>query len=735
MMSDYKNQGPACDSGASSHFTPLNHEFNALKVPGSTINEEVHVEVASGHTLVSHQSALFALKSPDPRCKGLLYTRRAHMTEGLSRPLISVGCLAEDGYDTLFTVNPTSGKGEAIIKLRSDPKSHPVFIFPQEAKYLGKLYGVSKEHFTCNLNKKQLRVATSLIEKDRRRVYEELHSRLGHLATDLTDRLYSSLHGTFPKQKPICNDCNSASESDFAYDAPQVCDSAFLAKVHASGDPFQVFHDSMGHRSFRQVKELYERATGKKAPLEKDFPPCISCGIAKAHHQRNIEAMRHVTSQPIEMISFDLCGPFAVRSPFGHRSYFHAFVKHIAYDYVVPIKRKSEFVDQAIEFIVRAQRLHYPYRVAKLGMDNELARNSTFEAFLKSPDGIGIQVFVTGPGDSTQNGGAERGHRTLNESGQAGRHRAGLPLKLLIPSICNSANVLATIPKFKNPLMFSQSVPSRPLSPVEMFERFDAGSYKNLFQFNQPMGCLMAALKQDRLVRKGDFPGEPCINLGRSERSKCWLLYSLERHVYLRCVSVHAYPTMFPMKDYAETDPRGTVIYDSNHPLIVGSGSPSGGHEVDVVEDEEDDAESQLSAEQTDNTTSSESELKPPLAWKVPHIEESKLESTSRKLDFPSQPLTSNKQSDQLPVISEESEEEIIEADDESLVSSETNETASRVLRERKPQLVPTPLAVTVSILPGLVKSPRMGMKMALNTKSSLSFMLTLPQYRSKSHR
>ena len=50
----------------------------------------------------------------------------------------------------------------------------------------------------------------------------------------------------------------------------------------------------------------------------------------------------------------------------------------------------------------------------------------------------------------------------------------------------------------------------------------------------------------------------------------------------------------------------------------------------------------------------------PPLAWKAPHIEESKLESTSRKLDFPSQPLTGNGQSDQLPVISEESEEEII---------------------------------------------------------------------------
>ena len=119
-----------------------------------------------------------------------------------------------------------------------------------------------------------MRVATSLIEKDRRRVYEELHSRLGHLATELTDRLYSSLHGTFPKQKPSCNDCTSASEaseSDLSYDTTQVCVSAFLAKVHAIGDPFQVFHDSMVHRSFRQVKELYERATGKKENIEKEF--------------------------------------------------------------------------------------------------------------------------------------------------------------------------------------------------------------------------------------------------------------------------------------------------------------------------------------------------------------------------------------------------------------------------------------------------------------------------------
>ena len=70
MMSDYERQGPACDSGASSHFMPLTHTFKRLMIPGTIIKEEVHVEVASGHSLVSYQSALFALKSPDPRCKG-----------------------------------------------------------------------------------------------------------------------------------------------------------------------------------------------------------------------------------------------------------------------------------------------------------------------------------------------------------------------------------------------------------------------------------------------------------------------------------------------------------------------------------------------------------------------------------------------------------------------------------------------------------------------------------------
>ena len=202
----------------------------------------------------------------------------------------------------------------------------------------------------------------------------------------------------------------------------------------------------MGHRSYRVTKELFEKATGLKAPPESELAPCVSCGISKVHNHINHDAARHVTTQLIEQIDVDRQGPFSVRSLFGHKYIFHSHVKHIKYNYRCGMKSKSEFAQLAIDFIVNAQRLHAPLKVVRVVMDNELAHNSTFEAFLGSPYDIGIQPLWTAPENSTQNSGpgADRGHRTGLEAGQSALHRSGLPGKMLLPTICYQSYILST---------------------------------------------------------------------------------------------------------------------------------------------------------------------------------------------------------------------------------------------------------------------------------------------------
>ena len=82
--------GPACDSGASWHYSPNTAQYRAKIIPDSIIRDHNEVEVASGHILTSTESALFALRSTDPRCKGVLFLRRTHLTDDLRRFLCSV---------------------------------------------------------------------------------------------------------------------------------------------------------------------------------------------------------------------------------------------------------------------------------------------------------------------------------------------------------------------------------------------------------------------------------------------------------------------------------------------------------------------------------------------------------------------------------------------------------------------------------------------------------------------
>ena len=682
MMSDgghkLDRHGPACDSGASWHYSPNTAQYRAKIIPDSIIRDHNEVEVASGHILTSTESALFALRSTDPRCKGVLFLRRTHLTDGLRRFLCSVASLSSDGYDTLFTEHSLTKRGEAIVTLRSEASNAPVFIFPQESKQQGNLYGVGVTDIATDLSKKQLRMAAALVEKDRQQAYSALHCTLAHIAPTQLDSVFHALHGKLPRSKPVCRHCKDTGDypdPGLQPDPPPFISQMLLAKVHASGNPFKVFHDSMGHRSYRITKNLFEKATGLKAPPESELSPCISCGVSKLHNHINHEEARHMTTQPIEQIAVDLQGPFRVRSPFGHRYIFHAHVKHIKYSYRCGVKRKSEFAQLTIDFIMHAQRLHAPLKVVRVAMDNELAHNSAFEAFLGSPDGIGIQPLWTAPENSTQNGGAERGHRTGLESGQAALHRSGLPAKMLIPAICYQSYILSTIPQSKNPLAYSVMDPSRPLSPMELFERYDAGTYKQLFQFNLPFGSLAAALKLNRERHKGAYPGEECLIIGRAPRSKCWLLYSLAQEKYIRRVSIQAYPNTFPAREDSTLD--ASSIRDASAPLVLDPSTGSGGHK-EMEEPSEDDADS----DDGKPITTEEPTLKSPHSNKWP-ITAPTQDDTSRRLDF----NLGNEEHMKLPTITEHSDEdqdEVEVEDSEPLLTATHAPTPPRSLRQRR---------------------------------------------------
>eukprot|EP00112_Aurelia_sp_Birch-Aquarium-sp1_P026532 Seg946.1 transcript_id=Seg946.1/GoldUCD/mRNA.D3Y31 product="Retrovirus-related Pol polyprotein from transposon TNT 1-94" protein_id=Seg946.1/GoldUCD/D3Y31 len=111
---------------------------------------------------------------------------------------------------------------------------------------------------------------------------------------------------------------------------------------------------------------------------------CEGCAMGKQHRQPFPKKSQSRSSQPLELIYSDVCGPMSVNSVGGSR-YFVTFIDDYSrFTTVYSMKNKSEVLEKFKEFVSLVENL-FEKRVKSLRSDNESEYESReFEQYRNS---------------------------------------------------------------------------------------------------------------------------------------------------------------------------------------------------------------------------------------------------------------------------------------------------------------------------------------------------------------
>lgn len=183
------------------------------------------------------------------------------------------------------------------------------------------------------------------------------------------------------------------------------------------------WHYRLGHPGQHALKEMQRLnlAIGfqfKMVPIEL----CEGCIYGKAHHPR-FPRSSTTTSQPLQLIHSDLCGPMSTLS-ITHNKYYITFIDDFSrYAMVSFMHYKSSTLDHFKVYKQRVENQHN-MKIKTLRTDNggEYVSNE----FIKYCQKEGIIHQYTVPHTPQQNGVAERKNRSLMETARSMLQTAGL---------------------------------------------------------------------------------------------------------------------------------------------------------------------------------------------------------------------------------------------------------------------------------------------------------------------
>lgn len=175
----------------------------------------------------------------------------------------------------------------------------------------------------------------------------------------------------------------------------------------AVGDSMlQLYHERWGHQDKQHVKNMLERELGIKVKLEKEV--CEPCMYGKSH--RLSFGTRIKATKPGELISTDVCGPFA--ESFAKKRYLVVFKdSYTKFRYGFVVKKKSEVANVLKEMLAHAKKQGHSIKELLSDNGGEFD-NEEIKFFLKKE---GITQRLTAPYTPEQNGGSERENRTIVE--------------------------------------------------------------------------------------------------------------------------------------------------------------------------------------------------------------------------------------------------------------------------------------------------------------------------------
>ena len=273
-----------------------------------------------------------------------------------------------------------------------------------------------------------------------------------------------------------------------------------------------VWHKRLGHISSERIKRLIKDGILPQMDFN-NVPACVDCIKGKTTKNTKKGATR--STQLLEIIHTDICGPFDVPT-FGGEKYFITFIDDYSrYCYVFLLHEKSQSVDAVQVFIAEAER-QTKEKVKIIRSDRGGEFYGRYDEtgqhpgpFAKLLQKLGIIAQYTTPGSPWQNGVAERRNRTYMEMVRSMMSHANLPMFLWMEALRTAVYILNRVP--------SKAVPS---TPFELWK-----GWKPSLRHLQIWGCPAEARIYNPQEKKLDFRTVSGYFIGYPENTKGYRFY------------------------------------------------------------------------------------------------------------------------------------------------------------------------------------------------------------------
>jgi transposase InsO family protein len=274
-----------------------------------------------------------------------------------------------------------------------------------------------------------------------------------------------------------------------------------------------LWHKRLGHISKRRIERLVSNKI--LDPLDfTDYDMCVNCIKGKQTNKRRFQANR--TSDVLELIHTDICGPFPTASWNGQQ-YFITFIDDFSrYGYIYLIHEKSQSLDVFKNYKAEVEN-QLGKRIKSVRSDRGGEYYGRYDGsgeqrpgpFAKFLEECGIVPQYTMPGSPTMNGVAERRNRTLKDMVRSMITHSTLPESLWGEALKTAAYILNRVP-----------TKATDKTPYELWTG-KMPSLKHLHIW----GCPAEARPYRPNEKKLDARTISCYFIGYSERSRGYKFY------------------------------------------------------------------------------------------------------------------------------------------------------------------------------------------------------------------
>ena len=227
------------------------------------------------------------------------------------------------------------------------------------------------------------------------------------------------------------------------YYIPSLRDEATALSAYSKAETAEPWHRRFGHLGYNNLETLVcEGMVDGINVAVSDFKAakatvCEPCIMAK-HHKAPFPTSERDSTEALELLHMDLCGPMPMPSLGGSKYVATVLDDYSKMSFVRILSSKSE-TTSAVREVIRLLENQTGSRVRAIRTDNGSEYvNAELAQYLRSK---GIVHQTTVPYNPEQNGAAERLNRTLMERARAMINDAGLPKELWAEAV-NTANYI-----------------------------------------------------------------------------------------------------------------------------------------------------------------------------------------------------------------------------------------------------------------------------------------------------